>query len=152
MKDFRRRARRTVFRTLLTVCAATAVSSFISCSKKAKVAGEDTAEYSSERRKMEAAAAPMLSEARARLAAGDHAAARAAVDRMRKDCYLALSARRQGILLMDSIDIAQARIELVAADSVLREKGASAQPDFDEACRKVQFYERKLRHDSGKTR
>ncbi len=152
MKNTNARANRISWRPLLTFCAAAAVFSVISCSKKAKNGGEDSEEYSSERLKMETAAAPMLAEARTRLAAGDHSGARAAVERMRKDCYLALTARRQGILLMDSIDIAQARLELVAADSVLRKDGAAAQADFDEACRKVQFYELKLRHDSGKTR
>ncbi len=119
-----------------------------SCTRKG-AAADPTAGYSSERLRMETAAAPMLDGARRQLAAGQLDEARATIGRMRSECRLALTARRQGILLMDSIDIAAAKRELVAADSTLRRDGAAAQPLFDEACRKVQFYERKLRHDIG---
>ena len=67
---------------------------------------------------------------------------------MRKDCYLALDARGEGILLMDSIDLQQARVDLALTDSLLRVGCDTVeQADFDEACRKVQFYERKIQHD-----
>lgn len=80
------------------------------------------------------------------------AEAKAIVIKMRKDCYLALSARKEGILLMDSIDIQQAKLELSKADSLMQKQHSiSTSDDFDEACRKVQFYERKLQYDSRST-
>ena len=98
---------------------------------------------------METEAQVRLSMARAKLAQFQCAEAKAIVVKMRKDCYLALSARKEGILLMDSIDIQQARIELSKADSLMqRQHSGSTSNDFDEACRKVQFYERKLQYDS----
>lgn len=104
------------------------------------------------RNKMETEAQARLSMARAKLAQMQCAEAKAIVIKMRKDCYLALSARKEGILLMDSIDIQQAKLELSKADSLMQKQHSiSTSDDFDEACRKVQFYERKLQYDSRST-
>ena len=112
----------------------------------------NTEDRSEARNKMETEAQARLSMARAKLAQMQCAEAKAIVIKMRKDCYLALSARKEGILLMDSIDIQQAKLELSKADSLMQKQHSiSTSNDFDEACRKVQFYERKLQYDSRST-
>ena len=93
----------------------------------------------------------MLNTARRQLAQSQCTQAKATIEQMRKDCYLALDARKAGILLMDSVDLQMARNELEQVDSLLRAKVDSiSQTDFDEACRKVQFYERKIQFDKSK--
>lgn len=112
----------------------------------------NTGDRSEARNKMETEAQARLSMARTKLAQMQCAEAKAIVIKMRKDCYLALSARKEGILLMDSIDIQQAKLELSKADSLMQKQHSiSTSDDFDEACRKVQFYERKLQYDSRST-
>lgn len=112
----------------------------------------NTEDRSEARNKMETEAQARLSMARTKLAQMQCAEAQAIVIKMRKDCYLALSARKEGILLMDSIDIQQAKLELSKADSLMQKQHSiSTSDDFDEACRKVQFYERKLQYDSRST-
>ena len=112
----------------------------------------NTEDRSEARNKMETEAQARLSMARTKLAQMQCAEAKAIVIKMRKDCYLALSARKEGILLMDSIDIQQAKLELSKADSLMQKQHSiSTSDDFDEACRKVQFYERKLQYDSRST-
>lgn len=112
----------------------------------------NTEDRSEARNKMETEAQARLSMARTKLAQMQCAEAKAIVFKMRKDCYLALSARKEGILLMDSIDIQQAKLELSKADSLMQKQHSiSTSDDFDEACRKVQFYERKLQYDSRST-
>lgn len=112
----------------------------------------NTEDRSEARNKMETEAQARLSKARTKLAQMQCAEAKVIVIKMRKDCYLALSARKEGILLMDSIDIQQAKLELSKADSLMQKQHSiSTSDDFDEACRKVQFYERKLQYDSRST-
>ena len=112
----------------------------------------NTEDRSEARNKMETEAQARLSMARTKLAQMQCAEAKAIVIKMRKDCYLALSARKEGILLMDSIDIQQAKFELSKADSLMQKQHSIlTSDDFDEACRKVQFYERKLQYDSRST-
>jgi hypothetical protein len=112
----------------------------------------NTEDRSEARNKMETEAQARLSMARTKLAQMQCAEAKAIVIKMRKNCYLALSARKEGILLMDSIDIQQAKLELSKADSLMQKQHSiSTSDDFDEACRKVQFYERKLQYDSRST-
>lgn len=112
----------------------------------------NTEDRSEARNKMETEAQARLSMARTKLAQMQCAEAKAIVIKMRKNCYLALSARKEGILLMDSIDIQQAKLELSKADSLMQKQHSiSTSDDFDGACRKVQFYERKLQYDSRST-
>ena len=59
----------------------------------------------------EAAAAVMLVEAREALAKDSTEEARTIIKNMRRQHPLALTARQQGILLMDSVDIEQARLD-----------------------------------------
>lgn len=120
-----------------------------SCSLFGGKKDKDSDSYSDHRLQMEIEAQALLALARTQLSQGAHAKARATIVKMRKDCYLALDARRQGILLMDSIDLADARALLVRVDSGMHAGVDSiGRGDFDEACRKVEFYERKLKHDA----
>ena len=105
-------------------------------------------EYSENRARMEAEAQIRLAKARLQMAQGDFEAAKASIRQMREDCYLALAAREEAIVLMDSADLKIAQQELAQVDSLLLAGVDSIkQEDFDEACRKVQFYERKIQHD-----
>lgn len=65
------------------------------------------------RKKMEKTAQQYLSQARSKLAQKQLEAAKATIGDMRKKCYQAITARKEGILLMDSIDLEMARQELV---------------------------------------
>ncbi len=104
--------------------------------------------YSEKRAVMEADASQCLAQARLLLSQGRSREAKSVLEKMRKDCYLAIAARTASILLMDSIDIAESKQNLAEVDSLLRQHSDSvSSDDFDEACRKVQFYEQKLRHD-----
>lgn len=110
--------------------------------------GGDEKKYSEARTRMEAEAAVRLATARKQLAEGKMAQAKQTVEKMRTDCYLAIDARKQGILLMDSIDLRLALAEVAHIDSLMR-MGADGvgQDEFDEAWRKAQFYERKIQYD-----
>lgn len=100
---------------------------------------------------MEAEAAIMLTNARRQLANGQPIQAKATINNIREKCYLAIDAREQGILLMDSVDLSIARAELLHIDSLMRVGDAQIeQAQFEEACRKVQFYERKIQFDRSK--
>lgn len=126
----------------ITLCALTLLALLSGCSQK----GDKTKDYSENRQRMEAQAQTMLSNARRELAAGRPDAARSIIQKMRKDCYLAIDGRTQGILLMDSVDLYQSRQNLARTDSLLN-AGQATSGQFDEACRKVQFYERKIQYD-----
>ncbi len=131
--------------SLLTVLSTVTLSS---CRNKQTGQADSLADCSEARSQMEQEAAGRLQTARQQLAAHQYEAARQTVRNMRKDCYLALNARENAILLMDSIDWLAAQAELAHVDSLMRQQSDSiGQADFDEACRKVQFYERKLQHD-----
>lgn len=104
--------------------------------------------YSKNRQKMETEALKRLQVARMQLANAEYAQAKETVENMRKDCYLAIDARKKGLLLMDSIDWNLAKQELSKVDSLMCAGSKDvSQDDFEEACRKVQFYERKIQYD-----
>lgn len=129
-----------VFTLLQTSC------SFFSSKDKA-----GKPEYSENRARMEVEAKGRLATARRQLAASQYAEAKATIQKMRKDCYLALDARNEGILLMDSVDLRISQGELARVDSLMRAGVDSVgQAEFEEACRKVQFYERKVQFDKKK--
>ena len=104
---------------------------------------------SEKRTEMEERAQEYLANARKSLAQKNFVAARQSIEQMRKDCYLALSGRRQGILLMDSIDCADAQQQLVKLDSLVRQNpnDANLATQFEEKCKEVDFYKKKIVHD-----
>lgn len=127
--------------------ALVSLSTFLACQSNSS--NKEKATFSHRREQMETEAQKRLQIARKQLAQNQCEAAKATIQQMRTDCYLALEARRQGILLMDSIDLKQARNDVVHADSVMRSGNNSSQAlnTFNEACSKVQFYERKIQYD-----
>lgn len=121
---------------------------FTACSFFQKKTASDASEqYSEERRVMETEAQTRLSQARQQLEAKQYDAAKSTIKKMRKECYLALHAREEGILLMDSIELKLAQDNLVKVDSLLQKGDVQAKQQFQNACQKVQFFERKLMYD-----
>lgn len=125
--------------------------SFSSCNSSGSQKENVQNGYSEKRAGMEADASQRLAQARLLLSQGKSGEAKRIIEKMRKDCYLAITARTASILLMDSIDIVESKQNLSRVDSLLRQHADSiSSDDFNEACRKVQFYEQKLRHDKQK--
>lgn len=134
--------------TFFLSIASTLILTISSCSFF-KSSDDKTKGYSDERKVMESRAQVQLQQARTWLAKGDFNQAKKEIETMRKKNYLAIDARKQGILLMDSISLMEARAELNHTDSLQRCGKVSAN-ELEEACQKVQFYERKLQFDGKK--
>ena len=115
---------------------------------------EKTPKVSSRRLADESAGRAALARARQQLATQHYDSARATIRTMRRAHPHALTAREDGILLMDSIDLAATRTaidQLETAphspdipDAHSRRQGSPAQPEL---YRHLRFYERKLQHD-----
>ncbi len=115
---------------------------------------EKTSKISVHRQNDEIAGAQALDNARRRLNARDYEGARRIIRTMRHTHPLALTARENGILLMDSIDLVAAREAILQA-----ERSASADTAAHpaqrggnnrqrmELYRRLRFFERKLQHD-----
>lgn len=115
---------------------------------------EKTSKISVHRQNDEIAGAQALANARRRLNARDYEGARRIIRTMRHTHPLALTARENGILLMDSIDLVAAREAILQA-----ERSASADTAAHpaqrggnnrqrmELYRRLRFLERKLQHD-----
>ena len=106
----------------------------------------ETDGYSDNRKIMEQEAQRKLQTARVFMQKGDFAQAKKTIEAMRKKDYLAITARKEGILLMDSICLQEAKMQLTKTDS-LQQVGKASGTQLEEACQKVQFYERKLQFD-----
>ena len=90
--------------------------------------------------KEEQLASRMLGDARFALRHGHYDEARDSILSMRRLHPTALQARRQAILLLDSIEMA------AAADSLKQAEG----PEWERLDMKVKFFERKLQEDAKK--
>ncbi len=102
----------------------------------------------SEKARMETKGRAYLDSARAALKSKDYEGAKEKIIELRRRCPRAIEARKMGILLMDSIELAEAQTELQKADSIMQ--ADSTRRDnarFEELCEKVKFYHRKLQHD-----
>lgn len=118
------------------------------CACQGKTTNQPDTTFSERRTQMETEGQKRLATARTQLANNQCKEAKATIKQMRNDCYLALTARKQGIVLMDSIDLQLARCELAHIDSIMQHSPSpQVTQTFEEACRKVQFYERKLQYD-----
>ena len=106
----------------------------------------ETDGYSDNRKTMEQEAQRKLQTARVFMQKEDFAQAKKTIEAMRKKDYLAITARKEGILLMDSICLQEAKMQLTKTDSLQQVRKAS-DTQLEEACQKVQFYERKLQFD-----
>ncbi len=106
----------------------------------------ETDGYSDNRKIMEQEAQRKLQTARVFMQKEDFSQAKKTIEAMRKKDYLAITARKEGILLMDSICLQEAKMQLTKTDS-LQQVGKASGTQLEEACQKVQFYERKLQFD-----
>lgn len=94
-----------------------------------------------------------LRQARQALVAKDYNRAKSMIDSLRKKYPLALNAREEGILLLDSINLAEAQVDLARKEEQLRQPGLSRiaidtlKFNLDEAEQKVRFFEKKIEHD-----
>ncbi len=95
----------------------------------------------------------ILDDSRSALNEGNFAESKALIDTLRKRFPMALNAREDAILLLDSINLAEARVELDTCMARLNQPDLSriAQDtlnfNLDEAQQKVRFFEKKLDHD-----
>ena len=102
-------------------------------------------DWSEARTKMEQKGQAYLMLSRQALSEKNFTTARERVNLLRKECELALSAREEGILLMDSINLFEAEEQFRTAreDST----AASARESIEDLQQKICFYQRKLEHD-----
>ena len=100
-----------------------------------------------------AEACKLLDDSRAALTQGQYAESKALIDTLRKRFPMALNAREDAILLLDSINLAEAHVQLDTCIARLNQPDldriALDTLDFnrDEAQQKVHFFEKKLEHD-----
>ena len=107
-------------------------------------------DWSEKRQLMETRAQEMLSGARQALIRQDFEKAKNTIKAMRTQCNLALEARQQGILLMDSIYLQEAVNKMMQADSLMKTQTVDSLilvPRLEEFGEKIKFYRRKLEHD-----
>lgn len=110
-------------------------------------------DWSEARTAMEAEGQVILAKARAALAHQDFETARSEVGQLRNRCKLAYDARNAGILLLDSIEIADAQSRLAEVNRQLDTAvppSDSLQALQEELTMRVNFFKRKLAHDKGK--
>lgn len=94
-----------------------------------------------------------VSKARNSLVDADYTLARIYIDSLRTRCKMALNAREDAILLLDSIDLAEAREQLHRAEFMASQEGLnymardSVNTNLDRAQAKVLFFEKKLEYD-----
>lgn len=113
------------------------------------------ADWSEARQQKEARGQELLAASRRALAAKDYAAAREHIMTLRRDCDIAFTARNEGILLLDSIDLQQALDGMVAADSLQQTASAPADSTravIEEYTQRIKFFRRKLEHDKKEAR
>lgn len=103
-------------------------------------------DWSEARTKMEQKGQAYLMLSRQALSEKNFTTAREKVNLLRKECELALSAREEGILLMDSINLFEAEEQFRTAceDSTAASARESIIEDLQQ---KICFYQRKLEHD-----
>lgn len=135
---------------LLTLAIASLALCVSSCSDEKKPG------MSEERQEMEAQGQICLKAAREALNNDNFVAARENIEKMRSDFPLALNAREEGILLMDSINLMEAEAQIKAIDKIIKEgqnpKIDSLKIEFDDLFQKTKFYKRKLEHDKANTK
>lgn len=119
-------------------------SLFMSCNKSMNK------EWSEARNEKEIKGQQILKEARIALQKNEYAQARKAIDKLRKECDLALSAREEGILLMDSINLFESQKKFDEACTTSQSVNDSLAKDIDEFRQRIEFYKRKLSHDKTK--
>ena len=130
---------------LLTIAIASLTLCQFSCSEDKKPG------MSEERQEMEVQGQNCLKTAREALDNNNFGAARENIEKMRDEFPLALNAREEGIILMDSINQMEAESHIKAIDKQIKEGKSknidSLKIEFDDLFQKTKFYKRKLEHD-----
>ena len=94
-----------------------------------------------------------LALARSSLRDADYSLARVYVDSLRTRCKMALNAREDAIVLLDSINLAEAREQLAEAEFLAQQAGLdyiardSFETRLDRVQAKVRFFDRKMQYD-----
>ena len=89
----------------------------------------------------------LLSEARSLCQAGRYDAARDTILSLRRTCPLAIEARKQAILLMDSVEMLAAQDSLATLPERMDTALAGYAAEYERLSLKAQFFQRKLEHD-----
>ena len=89
----------------------------------------------------------LLSEARTLCQAGRYDAARDTIQSLRCTCPLAIEARKQAILLMDSVEMLAAQDSLATLPERMDTALAGYAAEYERLSLKAQFFQRKLEHD-----
>ena len=89
----------------------------------------------------------LLSEARTLCQAGRYDAARDTIQSLRRTCPLAIEARKQAILLMDSVEMLAAQDSLATLPERMGTALAGYAAEYERLSLKAQFFQRKLEHD-----
>ena len=89
----------------------------------------------------------LLSEARTLCQAGRYDAARDTIQSLRLTCPLAIEARKQAILLMDSVEMLAAQDSLATLPERMDTALAGYAAEYERLSLKAQFFQRKLEHD-----
>jgi len=110
------------------------------------------ANWSHARMEAETMADSLLRDSRRACLRGDYSRARLLLDSIRVHHALALNVREKGILLLDSINLFDARQQLERMDTLMAQSDVSdsVKALFEENAHKVKFYRRKLAHDRSK--
>ena len=108
--------------------------------------------YSCTQKDQEPGGYECLAKSRAYLADNNHKEARNLIDSLRNGYPMAFNAREEGILLLDSIEISQAKYDLENATKRLELSDNAINKDSmlfakEEAEQKIKFYTKKLTHD-----
>ena len=97
-----------------------------------------------------------LAKARIALQAGDTQTAKKYIDTLRIQYPMALNAREWGILVLDSVNLSEAYMQVSTIENTLRKVQLTCigkdtiEFNLDEAKEKVKFFERKIEHDKVK--
>ena len=137
---------------LSITCLTLALCTFSCNSKDGKADNGDTPEEQSDKRiEAEAKGQKCLEDARKALKEGDFSTARELVSKIRNEYRLAITARNEGILLLDSVNLFEAEYQLKDVNKKIRNVGSdsldSLQYEFDDLTQKFKFYKRKLEFD-----
>ena len=130
---------------ILTIAIVSLIFCGYSCSNEKKSGMSET------RQEMEIEGQNCLKSAREALDNQDFTSARENIEKMRTEYPLALNAREEGIILMDSINLLEAEAQIKTIDKIIREGNSknidSLKIEFDDLFQKAKFYKRKLEHD-----
>lgn len=132
------------------------VSFMFGCQNKStnNVLPESSGQQSKKRQQQEIEGQVYLTKARNLMMQKEYAVAAAQIDSLRKHCRLAFTAREEGILLLDSINLFETEDELVELDERMKVEKDSVEilkERFEELFTKAEFYRRKMEYDRNKS-